>query len=63
MVKIRLERQGRKHRPFYRIVVADERKRQKGRTIECIGTYDPVSKKQFLTLESERALYWLLVGA
>ena len=43
-VAIRLRREGQKNRPFYRIVVADSRKRRDGRFIEMIGTYDPLRK-------------------
>lgn len=43
-VAIRLRREGQKNRPFYRIVVADSRKRRDGRFIEMIGTYDPLKK-------------------
>ena len=43
-VAIRLRREGSKNRPFYRIVVADSRKRRDGRFIEMIGTYDPMMK-------------------
>ena len=43
-VAIRLRRKGQKNRPFYRIVVADSRKRRDGRFIEMIGTYDPLKK-------------------
>ena len=43
-VAIRLRREGTKNRPFYRIVVADSRKRRDGRFIEMIGTYDPLKK-------------------
>ena len=65
MVKIRLKRMGRRHRPFYRICVVDAREERDGRTIEDIGTYDslePDDKKK-IVLKAERAQYWLGVGA
>ena len=63
MVKIRLRRMGAKKAPFYRIVVADSRYPRDGRFIEEIGTYNPVKDDKAITLDVERAKYWLSVGA
>lgn len=65
MVRIRLQRMGRTHRPFYRIQVTDSRRRRDGAAIEQLGWYDPVAKdpaKQ-LSLNEDRVKYWLSVGA
>lgn len=61
--KIRLMRMGRKKRPFYRIVVADSRKRRDGAFIEVIGTYNPLPNETELKIDEEKALKWLSVGA
>ena len=63
MVKIRLRRMGAKKAPFYRIVVADSRYPRDGRFIEEIGTFNPVKDDKAITLDVERAKYWLGVGA
>lgn len=52
---------GAKKAPFYRIVAIDERKARDGQYLESIGTYDPA--KESATVKSDRALYWLGVGA
>lgn len=62
-VKIRLKRFGKIRSPFYRIVVADSRTKRDGRVIEEIGKYDPTQNPSFIEVQSERALYWLSVGA
>ncbi|WP_374999637.1 30S ribosomal protein S16 [Aeromicrobium sp. CTD01-1L150] len=62
-VKIRLKRMGKIRTPFYRIVVADSRKKRDGRVIEEIGTYNPKTEPSTIHVESERAKYWLGVGA
>jgi len=62
-VKIRLKRMGKIRAPFYRIVVADARKKRDGRVIEEIGKYHPTEEPSFIEVESERAQYWLGVGA
>ncbi len=64
-LKLRLARAGSKKRPFYQIVVSDARSPRDGRFIEKIGTYDPVlaDKTARVKLVSERAAYWLGVGA
>lgn len=61
MVKIRLKRQGRKHRPFYRIVVTDIRSRRDGAPLMELGYYDPMSKE--LKLDKQSALEWISKGA
>ena len=63
MVKIRLKRMGMKKKPFYRIVVADERNARDGRFIEEIGYYNPVVNPTEFKVDAERAKYWLSVGA
>jgi small subunit ribosomal protein S16 len=62
-VKIRLARHGKKGYPYYHIVVADSRSPRDGRFIEKIGTYNPNTNPATIELKSERALYWLGVGA
>lgn len=61
--RIRLQRAGRKKRPFYRIVVADRAANRDGRFVERLGHYDPVPAEFDLVLNEERALYWLNMGA
>ena len=62
-VRIRLARHGRKKAPFYRLVVADSRSPRDGRFIELLGTYDPMADPAKITVNEERAVYWLTVGA
>lgn len=62
-VKIRLKRMGKIRAPYYRIVVADSRTKRDGRVIEEIGQYHPTEEPSVIKIESERALYWLGVGA
>ena len=62
-VKIRLARAGAKKKPFYQIVVADERCKRDGRFIENVGTYDPNQNPAAVKLEEGRALEWLGLGA
>ena len=62
-VKIKLMRLGKIRAPYYRIVVADARNRRSGRAIETIGKYHPKSDPSFIEVDSERAQYWLGVGA
>lgn len=62
-VKIRLKRLGKIHAPYYRIVVADSRTKRDGRVIEEIGLYHPTQDPSIIEVNSERALYWLGVGA
>ncbi|WP_439592525.1 30S ribosomal protein S16 [Microbacterium sp.] len=62
-VKIRLKRMGKIRAPYYRIVVADSRTKRDGRVIEEIGKYHPTEQPSFIEVDSERAQYWLGVGA
>ena len=62
-VKVRLSRGGSKHRPFYRIVVADERCARDGSFLELVGTYDPHPDKELVTLKKDRIDYWFSKGA
>ena len=62
-VKIRLKRMGKIRAPHYRIVVADSRTKRDGRVIEEIGKYHPTEHPSFIEVDSERAQYWLSVGA
>ena len=61
--KIRLQRHGRKNYAFYPIVIADSRAPRDGKFIERIGSYNPNTNPATVTLNFERALYWLNVGA
>ena len=62
-VAIRLRREGSKNRPFYRIVVADSRKRRDGRFIEMIGTYDPLKDSANSVIDLTKADSWIGKGA
>ncbi len=62
-VKIKLARYGKIREPYYRVVVADARTRRSGRAIETIGRYNPKAEPSVIQVESERAQYWLGVGA
>jgi small subunit ribosomal protein S16 len=62
-VKIKLKRLGKIRNPQYRIVVADARTKRDGRAIEEIGKYQPKEDPSFIEVNSERAQYWLGVGA
>lgn len=62
-VKIKLTRLGKIRNPQYRIIVADARTRRDGRAIEVIGRYHPKEEPSLIELDSERAQYWLGVGA
>ena len=61
--RLRLQRRGRKNRPFYQIIVADSRAPRDGKYIERIGSYNPNTNPATITLDFERALYWLQTGA
>jgi len=61
--KIRLMRMGKIRTPYYRIVVTDSRKARNGLSIEEIGRYSPTQEPSFIEVNSERAVYWLGVGA
>ncbi|WP_462417819.1 30S ribosomal protein S16 [Kytococcus sp. Marseille-QA3725] len=62
-VKIRLKRMGKIRAPFYRVVVMDSRQKRDGRAIEEIGLYHPTEEPSRIEIDSERAQYWLGVGA
>lgn len=62
-VKIRLKRLGKIRAPYYRIVVADSKTKRDGRVIEEIGKYHPTEEPSFIEVDSDRAQYWLSVGA
>lgn len=61
--KIRLQRHGKKGQPFYHIVVADSRSPRDGKFIEKLGTYNPLTNPAEVTLNFDRAMYWVGVGA
>lgn len=63
MVKIRLRRVGAKHRPSYRVVVADSRSPRDGRFIEIVGHYNPLTDPATININEEKVLKWLKQGA
>ena len=63
MVRIRLARGGAKKKPYYRIVVADQRCKRDGRYLERIGFYNPMGKENRIEIDTERLKHWLSVGA
>ena len=63
MVKIRLQRVGRKKKPAYRVVVADSRAPRDGAFIEIIGHYDPLTDPATVVIHEDKALKWLRQGA
>ncbi len=63
MVRIRLARGGAKKKPYYRIVVADQRCKRDGRYLERIGFYNPMVKENRVKIDAERLKHWLSVGA
>lgn len=63
MIKLRLQRKGRKKRPFYHVVVADSRSPRDGRVIERLGRYDNVSENKQVLLDEARVMHWLKIGA
>jgi small subunit ribosomal protein S16 len=62
-VKIRLQRKGKKKKPFYHIVIADARSPRDGRFIEKIGTYNPLTQPATIELDNDKAYDWLQKGA
>jgi small subunit ribosomal protein S16 len=62
-VKIKLSRLGKIRNPQYRVAIADSRTRRDGRAIEIIGRYHPKEEPSLIEIDSERAQYWLSVGA
>jgi len=63
MVKIRLQRQGKKKAPFYHVVVADSRSPRDGKIVEKIGTYDPMTEPATVNLDKEKVEKWIKNGA
>ena len=63
MVKIRLQREGKKKAPFYHIVVADSRSPRDGKIIEQIRTYDPMTEPSTIVLNKEKLEQWMKNGA
>lgn len=65
MVRIRMSRIGRVHRPFFRISAIDQRTKRNGKVIEPLGWYDPIAKDEAkqINLNTERVKHWLSVGA
>lgn len=63
MLRIRLSRVGKKRQPSYRVVVTDIESKRDGRIVERIGNYNPRSEPLQYTIQEDRALYWLSVGA
>ena len=61
--RIRLRRMGAKKRPYYRVVVADQRSPRDGRFIENIGKYHPLEDPSLIEIDEDRALHWLRTGA
>ncbi|MGH8045990.1 MAG: 30S ribosomal protein S16 [Chthoniobacterales bacterium] len=62
-VAIRLKREGAKNSPYYKIVVADQRRARDGKFIEIIGSYDPKKEGENFAIQLDRADYWVGVGA
>jgi len=63
VVRIRLTRMGKRNRPFYRIVVVDQRKKRDGAYIESLGYYDPVRDPAEMKVDVDKAVEWILKGA
>jgi small subunit ribosomal protein S16 len=63
LLAIRLKRIGRKHRPYYRLVVSDSRNRPGGQNVDEVGTYDPLPNPSEVRVDLERVDYWLARGA
>ena len=63
MVKLRLQREGKKKAPFYHIVVADSRSPRDGKIIEQIGTYDPMTEPSTIVLDNAKVEQWIKNGA
>ena len=63
MVRIRLTRGGSKKKPYYRIIVIDSKAKRDGRSLEIIGSYDPLKKDNQIKLDKERVQYWYSKGA
>ena len=62
-VKLRLLRMGSKQKPFYRIVAADSRYPRDGKSIESVGTYNPIKGSEVVSVDEQKAMKWLKNGA
>jgi len=62
-VRLRLQRLGKPHRPYYRVVAIDQRAKRDGKPIEILGQYDPLPKQKIIKVNTERVDYWLKQGA
>ena len=63
MVRIRLTRMGKKHQPFYRLIVVDQRKKRDGAYIENLGYYNPLNDADKTKIEFDKAVEWIMKGA
>jgi len=63
LLTIRLSRIGKKKKPYYRVVVTDQRRPRDGRFVEIVGSYDPLKNPAEIKLEADRIKYWLGCGA
>ncbi len=63
MLKIRLRRMGARNRPYYRIVVSDSRATARAEVLEELGSYDPIAQPAAVSVNRERAAYWVGRGA
>ena len=63
MLVIRMRRAGSLKRPFFRIVVTEARSPREGRFVEVLGTYNPRTKPETLTMDRERLAHWVKAGA
>ena len=63
MVKIRLQRVGKKKAPFYHVVVADSRSPRDGKIVEQVGTYNPMTEPATIVLDNEKVATWIKNGA
>ena len=61
--RIRLQRKGRKGKPIYSLVIADQRSPRDGKFIEKVGTYNPNTNPATIEIDFDRAMYWVGVGA
>ncbi|MFH0857252.1 MAG: 30S ribosomal protein S16 [Candidatus Magasanikbacteria bacterium] len=63
MLRIRLQRMGKKKQPTYRFIVSEKTKDTQGRSLEIIGKYNPIVNPKVLEINKERVLHWISVGA
>ena len=62
-VRLRLQRQGKPKRPYYRLVAIDQRAKRDGKPIEILGQYDPLPEQKVIKINRDRVDYWLKQGA